>query len=144
MSRAVLQGLWEALGRPDAFLETISDAERAVSEIHGVGLFSTRSRAAEEHVVTLDGQVVPVEILPEALFTLEWNALSEALLLVRPLRTSYGFINHAPTPNLAIGADGVTVRTTRAVAAGEELTLDYAAQPLPRAYLDAPEGAYLR
>lgn len=144
MSRASLQSLWEALGQPGGFLETISDAERAKSEIHGVGLFSTRSRAAGEHVVTLDGQAVSLDVAPAALFTLEWNALSEGLLLVRPLRTSYGFINHALTPNLAIGADGVTISTVRGIAPGEEFTLDYAAQPLPRAYIDAPEGGYLR
>ena len=144
MSRAGIQSLWDALGQVDGFLATIGGAERGVSEIHGFGLFSTRSRVAGEHVVTLDGQAVPLDVLPAALFTLEWNALSETLLLVRPLRTSYGLVNHASTPNLAIGADGVTVSTLRAIAAGEELTFDYAAQPLPRAYLDAPEGAYLR
>lgn len=138
-----LVALWAALGHPDRFLETVPDARRAPSAIHGEGLFSTRARAAGEHVVTLDGQAVPLAALPEALFALEWNALSDRVLLVRPIRTSYGYINHAPVPNLAIAADGVTVSTVRPVAAGQELTLDYRAQPLPAGYLAAPQGAYL-
>jgi len=136
--------LWDALGYPERFLETVPDAERGKSVIHGYGLFSTRPRAAGEHVVTLDGQSVAVEALPEALFALEWNALSEDVLLVRPLRTSYGYINHSAAPSLVIAGDGVTVTAARPIAAGEELTLDYTAQPLPRRYLDSPQGAYLR
>lgn len=136
--------MWESLGRPHGHLRTIADAGLRRSAIHGRGLFSTRQRAAGELVVTLDGQRVRLDDLPEALFALEWNAISPEVLLVRPLRTSYGYVNHATEPNLAIAADGVTVSTVRSIAAGEELTLDYTAQPLPSRYLDAPEGAYLR
>ena len=136
--------LWDALGHPGRFLETVPDAERGKSAIHGYGLFSTRQRVAGEHVMTLDGQAVAVEAVPEALFALEWNALSEHVLLVRPLRTSYGYINHSTAPNLVIAGDGANVSAARFIAAGEELTLDYAAQPLPRQYLEAPQAAYLR
>lgn len=144
MPRTMLHSLWEMLGHPDRFLETIAGARRARSPIHGYGLFSTLDRAPGEHVVTLDGQSVSLDMLAEALFALEWNALSERILLVRPLRTSYGYINHSSEPNLVIAADGTTVTTTRQVAAGDEFTLDYAAQPLPPGYLDAPQGSYLR
>ena len=144
MAPVPLDTVWERLGRPEGFLETIADAVLGPSAIHGQGLFSTRDRAVGEHVVALDGQVVRLDVLPEVLFALEWNALSETVLLVRPLRTSYGYINHSATPNMAIAVDGVTISTVRPIASGEEFTLDYAAQPLPPRYLDAQEGAYLR
>ena len=71
----------------------------------------------------LDGQRIDCERYPELMHALEWNALSEHLLLVRAVRTSYGYINHSPEPNLAIDADGCTLRSTREIAPGEELTI---------------------
>ena len=75
---------------------------------------------------------------------LEWNALSPDLLLVRPLRTSYGFINHGTRPNVAIDDDGYTMRAYLPIAPGDELTMDYFAQPVPAAYLASDEAAALR
>lgn len=47
---------------------------------------------------------------PAVIDALEWNALSPEFLLVRSLRTSYGYINHSTQPNVAIGPDGYTMR----------------------------------
>jgi hypothetical protein len=138
-----IQTLLEAMRRPDDCAETIAGARRAPSATHGTGLFSTRNRPAGELVCTLDGQKISLDEFP-AVLELEWNAVSERVLLVRPLRTSYGYINHSDTPNLAIEPDGFRVVTVRAIEAGEELTLDYFAPPVPPEFLDSPEAASLR
>ena len=138
-----IQTVLEAMGRPRDFVQTIPDARVAVVEGKGSGLFATRARLADELVCKLDGQVVDCELYPEVMIALEWNALSERLLLVRPLRTSYGYINHARTPNLAIDPDGVHLRAARHIAACEEFTLNYLAPPVPPAYLASAEGRFL-
>jgi hypothetical protein len=138
-----IQTLLEAIQRPNDWLETIADVRRAPSRIHGSGLFSTRPRRTGELVGVLDGQRIDLDRFPEVI-DLEWNALTDRLLLVRPLRTSYGYINHSITPNLVIEPGGVRVVTTRAIAANEELTLDYFAPPVPREFLDSTEAAVLR
>jgi hypothetical protein len=92
----------------------------------------------------LDGQVVDAQCYPAVVDALEWNALTPRLLLVRPLRTSYGYINHGKRPNVAIDADGYTMRACQPIAPGDELTMDYFAQPVPQAYLDSDEAAALR
>lgn len=127
-----------------AFLETIADAELRPSPLGGQGLFNLRPRAAGESLGALDGQVVDPTRHPHVMHELEWNALSPTALLVRPLRTSYGYINHSPTPNVVITPDGLTLRTARPLAPGEEFTLDYFAQPVPPAYLATPEARHLR
>jgi hypothetical protein len=138
-----IRTLLEAMQRPNDCAETIADARRAPSATHGTGLFSTRTRPGGELVCTLDGQKISLDDFPEVL-ELEWNALSERVLLVRPLRTSYGYINHSDTPNLTIEPDGARVVTVRAIETGEELTLDYFAPPVPPEFLDSPEAASLR
>lgn len=125
-------------------IETIADARLAPSPVQGLGLFAKRAREATEVLCVLDGQVVDIERHPAVIDALEWNALSPQLLLVRPLRTSYGYINHSSRPNVAIDDDGRTMRTCRPVAAGEEFTMDYFAQPVPDAYLASEEAAQLR
>jgi hypothetical protein len=92
----------------------------------------------------LDGQVIDVTRYPAVIDALEWNALGPDCLLVRPLRTSYGFMNHSTDPNVAIDADGRTMRARRPIAPGTELTLDYFAQPVPNAYLASAEAGRLR
>lgn len=125
------------------YLETIADAHVAPSRIHGLGLFSLRSRTRGELVCRLDGQEINPDAWPAILFTLEWNAVSEDRLLVRGVRTSYGFVNHNRAPNLQIDSAGRLVRALTDLAAGDELTLDYTKQPLPKAYLADPRAAYL-
>jgi hypothetical protein len=125
-------------------LETIADTEVAASSIHGRGLFARRAWFNGEVLGRLDGQVVDVRRYPDVIDALEWNALSPEQLLVRAVRTSYGFMNHSQSPNVAIDTDGHTMRACRTITPGDELTLDYFAQPLPDAYLRTAEAESLR
>jgi hypothetical protein len=124
-------------------IPTIPDTRVAPSPTQGRGLFSDLARAEGEVLAELDGQVVNVVEYP-AVEALEWNGLTPELLLVRPIRTSYGFMNHSTQPNVAIDDDGVTMRACRPLAVGDELLIDYFATPVPEAYLASAEAAVLR
>lgn len=124
-------------------IETIAGTHVAASSVSGRGLFTRRAWSAGDVLGELDGQVVVVEHHPKIVTELEWNALSPELLLVRAIRTSYGFMNHAPNPNVSIDADGRRMRAARAIRPGDELTLDYFAQPVPPSYLASPEAMAL-
>ncbi|CAN7370481.1 SET domain-containing protein [Variovorax sp. LjRoot290] len=126
------------------FIETIAGAELASSTIQGRGMFARRAWATGELLCVLDGQVVDVTRHPAVIDALEWNALSPQRLLVRALRTSYGFINHSGRPNTRIDADGRTMRACRPIAPGDELTMDYFEQPVPPVYLASLEAAVLK
>ncbi|HEU5079484.1 MAG TPA: SET domain-containing protein [Opitutaceae bacterium] len=126
------------------FLETILAAELRPSLIAGNGLFTLRPRAAGEIVCILDGQVIDPRRHQKVMEELEWNALSPTQLLVRPIRTSYGYINHSFTPNLTIDDSGRNVRALVMIKKDEELTLDYFAQPVPPEYLRSAEAKRLR
>lgn len=125
-------------------IETIPGTAVGPSGIQGRGLFAQRAWAAGEVLTVMDGQVVDVTRYPAVIDALEWNALSPERLLVRGVRTSYGFMNHSLRPNASIDDDGRTVRAARAIAPGDELTLDYFAQPVPDAYLAGAEAHALR
>lgn len=127
-----------------AFIETIADAELRPSPIAGRGLFTLRDRAPGETLCPLDGQLVDPRLHPRVMEKLEWNALSPTLLLVRPLRTSYGYINHSTTPNTGVDEAGRCLRVLRTIHAGDELTMDYFAQPVPPEYLKTAEPERLR
>jgi hypothetical protein len=139
-----IDSLLEIIERPDDYLQTIADVRRARSAIAGYGMFAMRARTRGEVLCVLDGQYIDCEAYPELMHALEWNAVSARVLLVRPVRTSYGYINHAADPNVAIDTDGRTLRATRDIALGEELTIDYLAPPIPQAYLDSAEGQLLQ
>jgi SET domain-containing protein len=128
----------------EALMETIPDTYVAPSPKQGRGLHTRRPWAKNETLCILDGQVVEAHRYPVLLTEMEWNALPDERLLVRPLRTSYGFINHSFEPNVEIGPDYRTIRALRAIAAGEELTLDYAAQPVPKGYLERDDTGFMR
>jgi len=83
----------------EALIETIPDTYVAPSSTQGQGLYSRRAWAKNEVLCVLDGQVVEANRYPVLLTEMEWNALPDEMLLVRPLRTSYGFINHSADPN---------------------------------------------
>lgn len=122
------------------------------SRIHGNGLFAARDFATDTVLGTLDGQIVDWASFEAAergnaygehasdLF-MEWNALSDDTLLIRPFRTKYGFINHSRTPNIRLVHDPLRVVAVRDTAAGEELTLDYRCEPLRADYLK--QASYL-
>ena len=101
-----IEFLLRGIDRSGQCVETIADTRRAPSPIQGTGLFTLRARRAGELLCVLDGQRVDLDQFPEVL-ELEWNALSERELLVRPLRTSYGYINHSRAPNLLIETGGL-------------------------------------
>lgn len=124
--------------------QTIPDTRIGPSTIHGSGLFATRAFERDAMLGVLDGQIVDVRLHPQVIDHLEWNALSTDHLLVRAIRTSYGFINHSSKPNVLIDDGGRTLRSCRAIAEGEELTIDYFAQPVPAAYLQTREAMRLR
>lgn len=125
-------------------IETIPGTTVSSSSIQGRGLFTQRVWAAGEVLTVIDGQVVDVARYPAVIDALEWNALSPERLLVRAVRTSYGFMNHSSSPNTSIDEDGRTLRAIQAIVSGDELTLDYFAQPVPEAYLAGAEAAALR
>ncbi|HEX6244114.1 MAG TPA: SET domain-containing protein [Polyangiales bacterium] len=138
-----IQTVLDAIGRPADFVVTIADARLERFEGKGFGLVTTRARPQGELLCRLDGQVIDCERYPELMEALEWNALSERLLLVRAVRTSYGYINHSRSPNVAIDPDGICMRTLCPLAAGAELLIDYLAPPVPPAYLASAEGRLL-
>lgn len=129
-------------------VDNLPATDIAPSPIHGLGLFARRALAAGEVLGVLDGQRVDWASFEAALQRgvwddpagadpfVEWNALSTEVLLARPLRTKYGFINHSRAPNAELAHDPLRVVALRAIAAGEELTLDYRREPLRQGYLD--------
>ncbi len=115
------------------------------SAIHGIGVFTTIPIPKGADMFQLPGEIVrlPDGPLTAANFAGEWNAMSGQTLLLRRDRTTYGFMNHSRDPNCVIGADARGVSARRDILAGEELTLDYRAQPLPERYKELLGAAYL-
>ena len=128
-------------------LDTIQDTRIAPSPIHGYGLFSRCLMPAGRLLAQLDGQRVPWSLHRALELCEEWNALSPDWLLVRPYKTKYGFINHSRQPNARLelqpSGDRLKLFTARAIAAGDEITLDYRNEPLPEDYLSAHGNSYL-
>lgn len=127
----------------ERLIDNIPHTRVGPSEIHGDGLFAEIAFRRGQLLGTLDGQVVRHADHPDV-FDEEWNAISGELLLVRALRTKYRYMNHARSPNCAIDERDMSIRATRDIEAGEEITLDYQARPLPPAYLALERAAFLR
>ncbi len=131
-------------------VDNMPGCEIRPSKVHGNGLFAVKDFASGAVLGLLDGQMVdwasfnaaedtqPYGEHGDNLFV-EWNALSPEVLLIRPFRTKYSFINHSRNPNVCLLRDPLRVVATRAVAAGEELTLDYRREPLRKEYLEKAE-----
>lgn len=143
-------------------IRTIAGTDVRLSSFHGFGLFTLMDRKAGEHLCELDGMwmdyddyfVMATRIgsgLPRLkdFFFMEWNYFN-GRVLARPLRTSYGFINHHIEPNIALHNMGtkemprLVVSALRDIAAGEELLIDYRREELPRGYLLDPSSQYLK
>lgn len=142
-------------------LPLFPETEIRDSHIHGFGLFTRQPYPADVFLGgPLDGQVLtfeeydPLRVhlshhlgrLRHFFFT-EWNVLSGQRFLVRPLRTSYSFINHSGQPNLGLireANDVLRLRTLRPIPAQAEFTLDYRQEPLPHNYFENPQALYLR
>lgn len=120
------------------------------SQIHGYGLFAQQDIAVGYVLVYLGGVVVPWcayrtnrDLANDAMN--EWNALTTDMLLVRPRRTKYSFINHSRKPNCTVVnlENRLHVRTITDIKEREELTLDYRLEPLPNEYVSGVFAIYL-
>ncbi|MEL6343299.1 MAG: SET domain-containing protein [Myxococcota bacterium] len=128
----------------DDVIHNIPDTQIQPSTVHGHGLYATRAFADGEQLATLSGQKVPWDRYKRAQgFSGEWNATAGDILVVRPFRTRYYYINHSRTPNLKVLEDPLRIITLRAIAPGEELLLDYRAEPLPAEYMAMHGDSYL-
>ncbi|WP_419770582.1 MAG: SET domain-containing protein-lysine N-methyltransferase [Candidatus Marinarcus sp.] len=105
------------------------------SSIHGNGLFANADIDENITLGELDGQFIQWDLHKEYDFTLEWNAITKNILLVRPYRTKYSFINHSREPNLEIHYNPLRIITKKSIKLNEELTLDYRKEPLPDEYI---------
>lgn len=128
---------------PEDVIDNLRFCKIKQSMIHGFGLFAVK--IIEEGVVlgTLDGQRIPWRLHTKYHLTLEWNAIDEETLLVRPYRTKYSYINHQREPNVLLMHDPLRVVTMRRINDGEELTLDYRKEPLPPKYIETKGKYYL-
>ncbi len=126
----------------------------AKSNVHGHGLFASKEIAANECLGELDGQYISWElynkissqITDEQLtntYFMEWNAITKDLLLTRPFRTKYSYINHSRTPNVEILQNPLRIVTIRKINADEELLLDYRKEELNEEYLKGHGKTYL-
>ncbi len=132
------------VGLQRGHLDTIPGTDVRPSPIHGRGLFARTRIPAGRVLVRLDGQRLAIDDAPGALEALEWNAVSTSELLVRPIRTSYGFVNHSRTPNVRIDPASFDMIAMQEIAPDAELLINYLDQPLPDAYLRLPAAEYLR
>lgn len=141
-------------------LQIIDKGNIKNSKIHGFGLFASEDINANTTIGILDGQIISndrYEKLRMSLsyglgryrkyFFMEWNALDDELLLARPFRTSYSYINHSTKPNLELikseNGFNLKVVTLRSISKDEELLLDYRKEHLPRGYFDKPSSSYI-
>ncbi len=135
-------------------LDNMNPTYIAQSTVHGNGLFAAAPLPKDHCLGTLDGQYIGWDLFhaicnkPEnaALrdaFFMEWNAITPELLLTRPFRTKYSFINHARTPNLVILQEPLRVVALRDIAQDEELFLDYRKESLHEEYLAGHGKTYL-
>jgi len=126
------------------------------SLIHGIGLFSIKNICKGERLCILSGQLLTLSQHKEiqrvytlnneqlkAYFFMEYNHVSETLVLARPLRTKYSYINHSRSPSLTLDNNDFSIRALRNISINEEFTLDYRKEPLPRAYLLGHGATYL-
>lgn len=117
------------------------------SQVHGQGLFAASTIAKGTQLCFLDGQVVNIKDLPSnEVISLEWNALPDDKVLVRPVRTKYYYINHSRTPNaeVSLSDDGrLGIIAVTDLKPGDELLLDYRREPLPDEYLNGHGSTYL-
>ena len=120
------------------------------SLVHGFGLFAKERIEDSECLGYLDGQRVNWDLYDarmkeqgESDLFVEWNALSEDTLLVRPFRTKYSYINHARTPNAVILNDPMRVVALRVIEQDEEIFLDYRKEQLRKDYLEGHGKTYL-
>lgn len=138
----------------DHIIDNLRNTKIGASITHGNGLFATSEMEEGFCLGTLDGQLVSwslYEQMSEEMsserfheaFFMEWNAIEQDTLLVRPFRSKYSFINHSRNPNLFLMQEPLRVVTLRPIAQGEELFLDYRKEALNDDYLQGHGKTYL-
>lgn len=128
---------------PEDIIDNLKFSYIRESKIHGYGLFADREIGEGVILGFLDGQSIPWSLHSKYHLTLEWNAIDEETLLVRPYRTKYSYINHQRSPNLLILHEPLRVVTLRSIQKSEELTLDYRKESLPQEYIESKGKYYL-
>lgn len=116
------------------------------SSIHGFGLFSMVPVPKGRLLATLNGQVVPWWLHEKKQLTEEWNALPGDLILVRPYKTKYYYINHSRKPNVIVvrnDNNSIDIFSCSDLSAGDELLLDYRDEPLAESYIKGHGATYL-
>jgi hypothetical protein len=146
-----------------ATLGNIQKGEIAPSDIHGFGLFAKEEVVKGEILCTLDGQrmdygeytrlhelfrqngLVPYT---DKYFFMEWNMIEENIVLARPYRTMYSYINHSEKANCLVVPHvdyrAVDLIATKDINKGDEFLLDYSLEPLPDSYLSNQEKSFLQ
>jgi SET domain-containing protein len=122
-------------------VDNIHNTEIKKSKIHGYGLFATTLIKSGSILCILDGQIVswssydrvsstkPFGDYSDNLF-MEWNFLEHNVIMFRPFRTKYSFINHSIDPNVILRRYPVTLISIQDIHKGEEITIDYRKEPL--------------
>ena len=137
-------------------IDNIPEGYLATSQIHGIGLFATTLIIKNAIIGILDGQLVHQEAVNRVKIALpcyktdiqdkcqllvEWNAMPDSMLLVRPYRTKYSFMNHSRQPNCEVNNGQIIA--LHDIYNSEELTLDYRKEPLSDEYLTGHGATYL-
>lgn len=124
-------------------IDNVKHSYISKSKIHGNGLFASTQIKKNTKLGYLEGQVVPWEIHKKYENEVEWNALDEETLMVRPYRTKYSFINHSRTPNLVLKYFPLRIEALEDIEPNTELTLDYRREKLPPEYITNKGKNYL-
>lgn len=139
-----------AVNPSDTLVDNIKNTYLAKSPIHGTGLFAALKMEVGDILGKLEGVKMPWALYEalglDGFVDYEWNALPDDWLLVRTKKTKYAAINHSREPNLRlipIEDYKREVMVIRPIGVGEELLLDYRAEPLPKNYIKSHGWAYL-
>jgi len=129
----------------------------APSKIDGFGLFAKVDIDKGDILCIFDGQIISWDKyhqIEEKLslyihkpydqyIFMEWNALDEQTLLVRPFRTKYSYINHSRKPNVKIEKHPLRLIAIEDISKDIEVTLDYRKEPLNYEYIKNHGSTYL-
>ena len=113
------------------------------SPIHERGVFAKKDIPKDFVIFLLTGDIVHQDELDGDYPSGEWNALTDKFFLVRKERSLYGYINHSRNPNCYIDVSTFQIKTLTSIKAGEEITIDYRKEPLPKEYLEGFGATYL-
>lgn len=138
-------------------INNIQQGYIAPSKIDGFGLFAKVDIDKGDILCIFDGQIISwdkyheiqknfssyIQAPYERYIFMEWNALDEETLLVRPFRTKYSYINHARKPNVKIAQYPLRLVAIEDIDKDVEITLDYRKEPLNYEYIKNHGSTYL-